>query len=110
MHDERTQRIAVRRDNNALAFAHFRRDLVFKIRNGSCNRVFEALAERKLRPVLVSVLRLIGGVALIGGLEHGRTYIERTTPDENLLLAELLGGLGFVQPLKRAVMALVELI
>mgnify|MGYP007135764604 FL=1 len=47
MHDERTQRIAVRRDNNALALAHFRRDLVFKIRNGSCNCVFEALAERK---------------------------------------------------------------
>ena len=48
-------------------------------------------------------------VALVAGLEGGRLDVEGATPDLDLVLAVLGGGVGLVQALEGAVVTLVEL-
>ena len=47
-------------------------------------------------------------VAGVAGLQRGRLDVEGATPDEDLLLAVLGGGIGLVQALQRAVVTLVK--
>ena len=49
------------------------------------------------------------GIARVARLERRRTDIEGTAPDKHLFVAVLCRGIGLVETLQRAVVALVEL-
>ncbi|CUN74125.1 Uncharacterised protein [Collinsella aerofaciens] len=96
-------------DEYALAGEHLGANLVFEIRPGAGNRIFEALGIGQLIGRDVAVLLLGVGVATVARLERRRAHVEGAAPDEHLLVAVLRRGIGLVETLQRAVVALVEL-
>ena len=77
-------------------------------RNDALHGVFQAFREG-------NVLGLQFGVAQVGAFTPGvgrfkgrRGRVIAATPDQNLRIAKLLSGFGFVQALKGAVMAFVQ--
>lgn len=96
-------------DEYALAGEHLGANLVFEIRSGAGDRILEALGIGQLIGRDVAVLLLGVGVALVARLERRRADVEGAAPDEHLLVAVLRRGIGLVETLQRAVVALVEL-
>ena len=96
-------------DEDALAGEHLRADLILEERPGAGDGVLQALGVGELVGSDVAVLLLGVRVALVAGLKLGRADVEGATPDENLLVTVLGGGIGLVQALQGAVVALVEL-
>ncbi len=78
------------------------------VRQESRDGVFEALGERQLGFGEAGVARVSPRVAGIASLQGRRRHVIAAPPQKHLLLAELRGRFGFVQPLQRAVMALVQ--
>lgn len=96
-------------DEYALAGEHLGANLVFEIGPGTGDCVLEALGIGQLIGCDITVLLLGVGIARVARLEHRRTDIEGAAPDEHLLVAVLRRGIGLVETLQRAVVALVEL-
>lgn len=84
-------------------------NLVFEIRPGAGYRVLEALGVGQLVGCDITVLLLGVGIARVVRLECRRADIEGAAPDEHLFVAVLRRGIGLVETLQRAVVALVEL-
>ena len=108
LHHEGAQRVAVGGDKNALAALELRLDLLLEVRPRAGDGVLQALGVGEVLLRHVAEHRLDVRVTLVAGRERGRLDVEGTTPDEDLLLAVLLGGLGLVEALERAVVTLVE--
>ena len=96
-------------DEYALAGEHLGANLVFEIRPGAGYRVLEAFGIGQLVGCDITVLLLGVGIARVVRLECRRADIEGATPDEHLFVAVLRRGIGLVETLQRAVVALVEL-
>ena len=107
--DERTEAVAVRGDDYAFAAADVGRYDVLPVGDDARDGVFEALAERKLVRRYVRVARFVSGPAFVALLKERRARRVAAAPDFDLRVAVLRGGLGLVEPLERAVVALVEL-
>ena len=99
----------MRGDEDALAGEHLGPDLVLEVGPRAGNRVLQALGVGELVGRDVSILLLGVRVALVARLERGRADIEGAAPDEDLFVAVLGGGVGLVESLQGAVVALVEL-
>ena len=96
-------------DEYALAGEHLGANLVFEIRPGAGDRILEALGIGQLIGCDVAVLLLGVGIACIVRLECRWAHVEGAAPDEHLFVAVLCRGIGLVETLQRAVVALVEL-
>src|SRR5213078_4488359 len=70
--------------------------------------ILEALRPWQLRVAQAGITAILAGEALVGDFERGRLNVIAAPPDLDLLLAELLGRLGLVESLERAVMPFVE--
>src|ERR1700716_3807083 len=98
----------MRDDENALARAHARRDRIVPIRQEALDGVLQTFGQRGLRGREFAIARIMSRETRIVALQRGWRNIVAATPDEHLRVAELGRGLGFVEPLQRAVMTLVE--
>ena len=84
-------------------------DVALEVGPGARDGVVEALGVGEDVCGHVAELLLHVRVAGVAGLERGRAHVEAAAPDEDLVLAVLAGGVGLVEALERAVVALVEL-
>src|SRR5262249_16464645 len=95
-------------DQRAPAFAKRGRDRFAPVGHKALDGVFEAFGQRKLFGLERSVTRVLGRVARVVGGEPRRRDIITAPPDVGLFHSVLGRSLGFVESLKRAVMALVQ--
>ena len=72
------------------------------------DRILEALGEWELVFGYAGVAGVVAGPAFVGFLEGGRGDVVAAAPDEDLLVTEFRGGLGFVEALERSVVAFVQ--
>src|ERR1017187_212296 len=106
--DQRTEAVAVRDDQHLLTSANGRSDGLAPERQEARDGVLEALRQRQFGRGEMAVPRVAAGEARVVGGERGRRNVIAAAPHFHLGLAELRGGLGFVEALQRAVVALVE--
>ena len=99
----------MRGDEDALTGEHLGPDLVLEVGPRAGDRVLQALGVGELVGRDVAVLLLGVRVALVSRLECGRADVEGAAPDEDLIVAVLGRGVGLVESLQGAVVALVEL-
>ena len=99
----------MRGDENGLAGFEVRNDDVFEIRHHAGDARLQGLGRGKFvcRDGLEHLLVL--RVALVIVSQFGRSDVEGTSPDLDLVVAVLGGGLGLVEALEHAVMLLVQL-
>ena len=109
VHDERTQGVAVCGDEDGLAGFEVRNDDVLEVGNDTGDAGLEGLRRGQFvgRNGLEHLLVL--RVALVVVSQCGRSDVEGTSPDLDLVVAVLGGGLSLVEALKDAVMLLVQL-
>ena len=93
---------------HALARLDGRRERLVPEREEPGDRVLEALGQGQFIGREAGVAGVVAGEAGVGRFERGRGDVVGPPPDLDLVLAELGGGLRLVQPLKGAVVALVE--
>ena len=105
MLDQGPQRIAMRGNDDRLAFAQLRQDGLFPIGQHALDRQFEALGARYVDPGISRVVREVEFAALF---ELGRGNVEAAAPDMHLLVTVLLAGFLLVESGQAAVVALVE--
>lgn len=105
---KRAEAVAVGGDDHPLAGLHGRGDFFMPEREEALDGVLQALGEGQLRLGDSRIAWVVTGPALIRFLEWWWRNVIAAAPDENLLVAELCGGLGFVEALERAVVAFVE--
>ena len=106
--DEGAHAVAVRRDEQPLAARDGRRELLVPERQDARDGVLEALGERDLLGRELRVARIAALAARIVGRERRRRDVVAAPPGEHLCFAELGRGLGLVEALQRAVVALVQ--
>ena len=69
---------------------------------------YEGFGAREFGSCDAGVARVFSEPAFVVFLQKSRKNVVAAPPDQNLLVAVLRGGFGFVQPLQRAVMPLVQ--
>jgi hypothetical protein len=105
---ERTQAVAVRGDEHALAARDRRRDRVVPVGQEARDRVLERLRAGNLLRPQARVARIAPGVALVVRRHRRWRNVVAAAPDFDLILAVLRGRFRLVQPLERAVVTLVQ--
>ena len=105
---QRADRVAVRGDDQALAAPDRRRHGVVPARHHARDGVLQAFGQRHLRRRELGVAQVAAFAARIVGVEQRRRHVVAAAPDQHLLVAVLLGHVGLVQALQRAVVALVQ--
>ena len=98
--DERAKRVSVRGDDDTLAALDGRRDCVVPDRQEARDGVLQRLTLGDIRRVHTCVPAVLARKALVRLLEWRRRRVVAAAPDEHLLIAELLGGLGLVESLR----------
>jgi len=109
LHHEGAKAVAVGGDENALAGNHLGLDVLLEVGPGTGDGVLQALGVGEVLGGHVTEHLKDVRIARIVGLEGRRAYVKRATPDLDLGLAVLGGGIGLVQALEGTVVALVEL-
>ena len=108
--DEGAEGVPVGRDEHVLAGQDLRSDVVLPVRQHALERGLETLRLGALRhEELVLVLGVVGGVVLAVDGAGWRRHVVGAAPDVHLLLPVLVHRLLLVEPLERAVVALVQL-
>ena len=85
-----------------------RRDRLVPVGQEARDGVLQRLRQRQLLRAQSRVARIVSRVPLVVGRQRRRRDVVAAAPDLHLLLAVLRRGLRLVQPLQRAVVALVQ--
>ena len=98
----------MRCDQHPLARLDGRRDAVVPQWHHPLDRVFQAFGQWNVAGLQLGVTNVLSLAARVAGLQRRRRRVVAAPPDQHLRVAVLLRGLGLVQALQRAVVALVE--
>ena len=82
---------------------------IFPVRYNTLYCVFEALGQRQLLARHMGVTRVVGRVHLAARIQWIGGSRIRTSPHQDLLIAVLGGGFGFVQALQCAIVTLIQM-
>src|SRR5471032_251300 len=102
------QAVAVSRDDDLLAGADGRGDVLVPHRHHARHGVLQAFGQRDLRLVQAGVARVVEGGAVVARFQRRRRRVVAAAPYQHLVVAVLGGGFALVQALQGAVVALVQ--
>mmetsp|Transcript_62039 Transcript_62039/g.146951 ORF Transcript_62039/g.146951 Transcript_62039/m.146951 type:complete len:261 (+) Transcript_62039:2422-3204(+) len=106
--DQGPDAVAVGRDQHALAALDGWGNGLVPERQHAGDRVLQAFGQRDVGGVQAAVAAVAAFAARVGRLQGRRRGVVAAAPDQHLLVAVLLGHVGLVQALQRAVVAFVQ--
>ena len=108
IHDKRAEAVAVGGNDHLFSGLHSRGDFFMPEGKEAFDGILQTLGKGEMGLGDACIAGIMSGPALVGFLERWWRNVIATAPDQNLLVAELRGGLGFVEALERSVVAFVE--
>lgn len=106
---EGAQGVAMSGDDDVLSVFDIGFNDFFPIGNDTVDCGLQGFCQRQFILINFGVVLLVSWSAFVIFCQRGRADIKAASPDLDLLIAILGGGVGLVQPLQSAIMAFVEL-